>query len=146
MDPGQTRTLRPSLRSLLRLTVLAAASLLGAGGRAQAGYVPPGFLDAAPSTAAPVEFQQEPDARREGQVPSQSLHLLWSVQASIGLSGMGSQPSPGGPGGGGPGPVPAATARLAVETPVLVGVVFLETTARRTEAVAGRVFRPPRLS
>jgi hypothetical protein len=163
--PGAA-ALRVPLRSLLPLTVLAAAALLAGPGRAHAGYVtslsslsrPHGdsFLaDAASADADETGAAAEPsDCATEISPPNdndnlfrQSPFLAPSATDQFGApsTGAGSPPS-GSAGVGASQQCPAAASTPRVDAPVLVGVIFLETASRRPPPFPSRLFRPPRLS
>jgi hypothetical protein len=153
------------LRFLLPLAVLAAAPLVGVGGRAQAGYMAPASLVDRPhadsfaggATQAGADemgagadgFRLDADPQRDdgpARLESPALPPPGYAAFGHGANGAGSQPAPDGPGGGGSGHVPAATSRPAAEAPAPAGVLFLESSAHRPPPFPSRLFRPPRLS
>ena len=158
--------MRTSLRYLLPLTVLVAAPLLGAGGRAHAGYQAPAsvvlhvnadtlFSDPTPqveamgSTSGDIGGEAEGDSNNGSDLRPSPLPVYprgLDFAASPSFDGAGC-PSPSGDTDTeviGQTPLVASAPRI--DAPALVGVLFLQTTADQPPPFPSRLFRPPRLS
>ena len=155
-------------RSLLPLTVLAAAALLAGGSRAQAGYVTPlsftdrpsadSFMSGAPqadpngvgasSSTDQVQVQETDPPRTDDPARLESLGLPPSGSVLFGASSGGAGcPSPcDGAGAGNSSPTPAVTPRPPTDAPARIGALFLTTASRMPPPFHSRLFRPPRLS
>lgn len=162
--------MRTSLRYLLPLTVLVAAPLLGAGGRAHAGYQAPASVFVH-TNADPLFSDLTPQADVEAMESASATGDMGGKAEGDANDGSGVRPSPlacyprgldfaaspSSDGAGCPSPsgdtdaetigqTPLVVPSPRIDAPALVGVLFLQTTVSQPPPFPSRLFRPPRLS